>query len=91
MQSIDIDLTLDLPQDIDIELDGQQEADFDVNDIVEIIRGEFPFYEGPYSVTPRVAEQQLETRNTTVTQNIEVEGIPVYRTSNPYGTTVIIG
>ena len=43
-------------------------------------------------VTPQVAAQTLETRNTVVTADIEVKGIPYSETTNlSGGYTAIIG
>lgn len=49
-------------------------------------------YTGVYEVTPLAfAEQELQTENKVLTQNVIVHEIPYYETSNPLGLTVIIG
>lgn len=49
-------------------------------------------YEGPYTVTPKVTEQTLETLAHTMTDNVTVLEIPYIAVSNPSGgTTVTIG
>lgn len=54
--------------------------------------GIFPIYSGETVITPKVREQtELETAKKTVLQNIVVEEIPYYETSNIKGITFIIG
>lgn len=49
-------------------------------------------YEGEYIVIPAVTEQTLLTEDKYLTQNVVVEEIPTYQTSNPAGgITYIIG
>jgi hypothetical protein len=52
-----------------------------------------PYYVGDYTVTPRLGEQVvLETAQKSMTQNVTVEQIPMYETTNLQGgKTVIIG
>lgn len=50
------------------------------------------YYTGEYVVTPSVQEQILETRNKVMSNDVTVEEIPYYETSNEHGGyTVIIG
>ena len=52
----------------------------------------YPIYDGPTVVTPLVHESvELETRNKALLENVIVEEIPYYETTNPKGTTFIIG
>ena len=52
----------------------------------------YPVYTGETVVTPKAHEStELETKNKVVLDNIVVEEIPYYETSNPKGTTFIIG
>lgn len=53
----------------------------------------YPTYAGPFDVTPMVDMNQiLHTQETIVLQNIQVDPIPYYETSNPVGgQTVYIG
>lgn len=54
--------------------------------------GEYPYYYGPTEVTPKVRESvELDTSNKVLLSDIVVNEIPYYETSNPKGTTVIIG
>lgn len=48
-------------------------------------------YEGSYSVTPAITEQILETRDKLMVDDLTVQSIPYYETTNPKGKTVIIG
>lgn len=49
-------------------------------------------YEGEYIVTPRLYEQELDTNNKVMHDDVTVLQIPITRTSNPYdGITVLIG
>ena len=52
-----------------------------------------PEYEGPYVVTPILyGEQELETNNKKMIDNVVVTEIPIVQTTNPYGGyTVVIG
>ena len=49
------------------------------------------WYEGPYEVTPRRAEQTLGTAKKVMREDVTVHEIPWWETSNPYGTTYVIG
>lgn len=50
------------------------------------------YYTGEYVVTPSTQEQNLETKNKVMSDNVKIEEIPYYETSNPSGGyTVIIG
>lgn len=54
--------------------------------------GDYPYYSGQVVVTPKVREStELRTKDTIVLQNIMVEEIPYYETSNLKGTTFIVG
>lgn len=51
----------------------------------------FPKYEGSYQVTPKVDEQILPTEKKLMTDDLTVEEIPIYESSNESGRTIIIG
>lgn len=57
------------------------------------VRSGADYYEGEYTVTPLAWEQViLETANKTMRNDVTVEEIPYYRTSNPSGgDTIFIG
>lgn len=48
-------------------------------------------YEGDYVVSPKIRDQILETRNKKMLEDVVVEKVPYYETSNTSGTTVYIG
>lgn len=51
---------------------------------------QYDFYMSVTEVTPSFFKQVLETKNKIVTKNIKINQIPVYETSNSFGTTFII-
>ena len=53
--------------------------------------GIYPVYTGEVEVEPKTVSQTLETANKTVLSDISVLEIPYFETSNPKGTTAIIG
>lgn len=67
------------------------------NDLIKLKVSEtggavYPVYTGETVVTPKVHEStELETAKKTVLENIIVEEIPYYETSNIKGTTFIVG
>ena len=48
-------------------------------------------YEGSYTVTPKLTEQELETEDRHCAENIHILSIPYYEVGNIHGTTAIIG
>lgn len=56
-------------------------------------RGELPYYDGEYTVAPKIGEQQtLETAKKSMRHNVVVNEIPVGTVVNSAGgNTVIIG
>lgn len=52
---------------------------------VIIVSDKYPMYEGPYNVIPKLEEQVLATKNTSMSDDVTVEEIPVARVSNPSG------
>lgn len=59
---------------------------------VTVVHYEGEIYEGDYDVTPDFTTQTLETAQKIMTDDVTVEPIPVYRTSNPQGgKTIYIG
>lgn len=47
-------------------------------------------YPGPYTVTPQVTAQTLQTRTKTMTQDLTVSAIPYEEINNQYGKTALI-
>lgn len=61
-------------------------------DIIETGSIDIERYEGDYIITPLAyTQQELETRNKLLEDNITVKEIPYYQVSNIDGTTVYIG
>lgn len=52
---------------------------------------EYQIYEGTYRVIPTTDDQVLQTNKKLLTDNLTVEEIPIYETSNETGKTIIIG
>ena len=50
-----------------------------------IIHVGFPDYEGTYEVTPTAGEQELQTRNKTMRDDVTVHAIPYHETTNEAG------
>lgn len=88
-----IDGVVDLISIIDGELSLDQECAGEVGAFMAIRDGAYPVYEGPTTVIPKIAtEQILETKNRSLLDDIEVTRIPVHTTANPSGgNTVYIG
>ena len=49
------------------------------------------YYDGPYTVTPRIYEQALDIAEKKARQDISIEKIPTYEVDNTKGTTFYIG
>lgn len=45
----------------------------------------YPDYDGPYGVTPRLSAQTLATADRVLRADVEIGGIPSYRTTNVGG------
>lgn len=48
-------------------------------------------YTGPYTVTPDIKSQKLETKDKHLSDDVNVKEIPTYEVSNNTGTTFYIG
>lgn len=58
-----------------------------VQHITEYVGGEL--FEGDCTVTPRVEEQIMETKEKVMPDNVTIRAIPVYRVSNMSGGTTV--
>ena len=67
------------------------EVGFDHLQVITQKPEEIPVYEGSYEITPAIEAQTLETKNRKMEEDLKVLEIPYFETSNPSGTTVIIG
>lgn len=91
MPPLEITIPLKVNVDVDISL-GVTEQEQVKLVIAEGGGSEYPYYVGETTVTPKVNEAvELETARTTLLENIVVEEIPYYETSNVKGKTFIIG
>lgn len=60
--------------------------------IIVPVYKDIPEYEGAYSVTPKVVEQRMETKNKVMTDDVTIKSIPFFNVSNESGgNTVFIG
>lgn len=50
-----------------------------------VISAERKFYEGSYEITPKVTPQAMDTKGKIMRENVTVNEIPVFRTSNDSG------
>ena len=71
------------------DLHGSINGRYHISGVVR--RGSYSTYDGDYEVTPKKAEQKLETNDKFMVDDVKVKGIPYYETSNISGTTVYIG
>ena len=87
----DLILILDDTEEVTLLLEA--DGELVLEDSVPYAQPTLPAYEGPYTVTPVLYdEQELETRNLRMTDNVTVKEIPITQTSNLYGGyTVVIG
>lgn len=51
---------------------------------------EYPDWDGTYNVVPRLSPQVLNTTDHIMRDDLTVEGIPTYRTTNPSGGYTVI-
>lgn len=49
------------------------------------------WYSGEYEVVPKRVDQTLPTKDKTMRDNVLVHEIPYFETTNPTGTTYVIG
>ena len=62
-----------------------------IKEVDPINPSEYQIYEGTYRVIPTTDDQVLQTNKKLLTDNLTVEEIPIYETSNETGKTIIIG
>lgn len=76
-----------IPIDVDLTVSECLDITFDAS-----AGGRLPYYDGDYVVVPRKIEQELETKNKSMHENVVINAINYSETINPYGgETVIIG
>lgn len=62
-----------------------------VKDLVDGYGKDVPEYTGEYVVTPKTEKQVLSTKDKLLTDDVTVNKIPYFETSNDNGTTIYIG
>lgn len=70
------------------ELEQSFEMLFDDNVVIEVT-SEHETYDGKYSITPKLEAQTLSTKKKVMSDDIKVEAVPVYETSNNSGGTTV--
>lgn len=75
----------------DVAKDKAPAFDIGVGEVERVVVGAEP-YQGEYVVTPKTEAQTLETKDKTLSENVQVLKIPFFSTSNNSGgNTVYIG
>lgn len=62
-----------------------------LGNIVIVEDPDIPYYEDPYEVTPTPEGLSLSTRGKAMSDDVTVNPIPYYKTSNEHGYTIYIG
>lgn len=78
---------------IDIELTSRPSLEMDLSQTVSVIGDlDYPMYEGPYDATPTVDGLTLATKRMSMSNDVNIEPIPIGSVSNASGgRTVTIG
>lgn len=72
-------------------LDGTEALKVEVLDTIINVLPEGEVYRGPYEVIPKAYDNQtLETKDKHMLDDVTVNKVPYYETSNRYGDTVYI-
>lgn len=86
--AIEFDLVDSPPKEFDL---AAATTEWSADEYVPSIDGGVEVYDGPYEAVPALDAQTLPTANRLLTQDVTVEEIPRYRTSNlGGGYTVVI-
>lgn len=89
MAAIELEVRGDSAVRLDVA--GQTATEWGGTEYIPMVSTALPDWGGPYSVTPRLAEQTLATTDHVMRDDLTVEGIPSYRTTNiGGGYTVVI-
>lgn len=81
-------LRVDEPDETRLRVDGDGAVTLSVDERIEAI--DLPEYGGAYEVTPTLAEQVLATRGMAMRDDVTVDGIPSYRTTNVGGGYTVV-
>ncbi len=86
-----IELDIRARDPVDFDMAGSYPIEWSASEYIPVVGGDAPEYLGPYEVIPRLSEQVLQTTDKLMRNDVTVEGIPTYRTSNlGGGYTVVI-
>lgn len=69
--------------------ENKPNIDIALKEVVTVYQNDF--YEGEYTIIPSIEEQSMNTKDKLLKENVTIEAIPYYETSNVSGKTVIIG
>ena len=84
-----LEMSLSTDDGLSFNLSGNDGIEFTITTPTSI---DVEQYEGPYTITPRLDEQTLETARKLAREDITVHKIPITYTSNLFGgQTVLIG
>ena len=67
------------------------EVGFDSIQVITEEEEDIEHFEGPYTVIPAVTPQTLATYRLRMDEDLQIEAIPYFETSNQHGETIIIG
>lgn len=59
--------------------------------VINLSSGSYQIYNGDYEITPKIEKQVLNTKNKAMIDDVHVNKIPYFETSNDYGKTIYIG
>lgn len=74
-----------------IDLIGKLSSSLNIESKLNVSSINPPYYEGEYEITPKVDAQTLTTKDKLMADDLTVNRIPYYETSNEYGYTAYIG
>lgn len=87
---IPVEIIIDNQKELTFTLTQRAGVNFNLGNVV--IGDRLPYYEGVYTVTPRVYQQVLDTENKSMSDDVTVYEIPLAQVQNPKGgLTAIIG
>ena len=82
-----IEFDIQVNNELDISLSGQDNT-LDMT-IEHGSGGKLPVYDGEYEVIPKVDAQLLETKNKSMTNDVQIQAIPYSEVSNPEGGVTV--
>ncbi len=85
-----IELDVRARDPVDFDVAGSHPVEWGASEYIPVIATDAPEYEGPYEVTPRLVEQTLATTNRLMRQDVGIEAIPSFRTTNEGGGYTVV-